>query len=205
MSNEPGEWTGNEANTHTQWCESAVMQLRKLSVEQARIWWDSQEKPVWLEIAPEEEESLEGFADRLELEQYEWEETASIRYAEEKNFQKKEKTRTLRNLELFIYRRRERLGHIRLCREIPEAERVVKGSMLANVCGYLYLMKKLVTVRKPHSVHYLETATSPHKIGATLRPFKKRSNELWQDKRLISKVCYATAVPFELVLRHSRI
>jgi len=101
-------------------------------------------------------------------------------------------------LEWSINRRRERLKHIRQCREIPEASRVIEGSQLAYNCGYLYLMKKLVAVRKPRSVRYEETPKSPHKIGATLRPFKKRSNELWRDKRLLSKAKYATVVPFEL-------
>jgi hypothetical protein len=59
-------------------------------------------------------------------------------------------------------------------------------------------MKKLVAVRKPHSLRYEETPKSPHKIGATLHPFKNRSHELWRDQRLLSKAKYATVVPFEL-------
>lgn len=198
MWQETEEWTGDEAYENMKWCEAAVKQLRELPEEKARAWWDKQDKPNWLELAPEEEESLESFADRLEQDESEWAETASIRYAEERDAEEKEKARALRNLEWSIDRRRERLEHIRLCREIPEAGRVIKGSKLAYNCGYLYLMKKLVAVRKPNSIRYEETPKSPHKIGATLRPFKKRSDELWRNKRLLSEAKYATVVPFEL-------
>jgi hypothetical protein len=198
MWQETEEWTGDEAYENMKWCQAAVKQLRELPEEKARAWWDKQEKPNWLDLGPEQEQSLESFADRLEQDEYEWAETASIRYAEEKDAEEKEKARALGNFEWSINRRRERLEHIRLCREIPEANRAIKGSQLAYNCGYLYLMKEFVAVRKPHSQGYEETPKSTHKIGATRRPFRKRSNELWRDKGLLSKASYVTLVPFEL-------
>lgn len=198
MWQETKECTGDEAYNHLKWLEAAITQLRELPEQAARAWWDAQEKPCWLEIAPEEDEPLESVAERLEQEQYEWAETATVRYAEEKAEDEQARKRLLRTLEGSMNWKRYRLQHVRLCQQIPEPERVVKGSELAGHCGFLYLMKKLVAVRKPYSLCYEETPNSPHKIGATLRPFKKRRNELWRDKRLLPKAKYATVVPFEL-------
>jgi hypothetical protein len=197
MTPEGEEWTGEEAYANMQWCEAAVRQLREMPADAARAWWDAQTKPNWLELAPEEEEPLESFADRLEQEKFEWAETASIRYAEEKAVEEEEKRKARRTLERSLNWKRHYLEHVRLCQTIREVDRGVKGSKLAYEGGFLYLMMQLVAVRYPNLVRYEERPDSPHKIGATMRVFKKRSAELWRDKRMLSVAKYATVVPFE--------
>src|SRR6266542_4477400 len=76
--------TAHDANEHMVWCEATVKKLRELSEEEALSWWENDcQKPDWLEIQPEDGESIDSFADRLEQEEFEWAETASVRNAEE--------------------------------------------------------------------------------------------------------------------------
>ena len=88
------------------------------------------------------------------------------------------------------------LEHVRLCQKTAEAERMVRG-VDPLLWGFIFLMTQLRPVRGRGCYRYEEWPDGPHKIGATMRPFKMRSNELWRE-RLRSVCKYATVVPFEL-------
>ncbi len=193
------EWTAHEAYEHMVWCEATVKKLRELSEEEALSWWENDcQKPDWLEIQPEDGESIDSFADRLEQEEFEWAETASVRNAEEIAAEEEHKKEARRALERGINWKRYRLEDVRFCQKTPEADRMVKSFQYGDHCGYIYLMKQFRPVRTQGGLRYQESPDGPHKIGATMRPFKMRSNELWRERGLLSVCEYATVVPFEL-------
>jgi hypothetical protein len=192
------EWTAHEAYEHMVWCEATVKKLRELSEEEALSWWENDcQKPDWLEIQLEGGESIHSFADRLEQEEFEWAETASVRCAEEKAAEEEHKKEARRALERGINWKRYRLEDIRFCQKTSEADRMVRSFQYGDHCGYIYLMKQVRAVRRGNSLRLEGGPESLHKIGATMRPFKMRSKELWRE-RLLSVCKYATAVPFEL-------
>jgi hypothetical protein len=193
------EWTAHEAYEHMVWCEATVKNLRELSEEEALSWWENDcQKPDWLEIHPEVWESIHSFADRLEQEEFEWAETASVRNAEEIAAEEEPEKDARRALERGINWKRYRLEHVRFCQKTAEADRMVRGFQYGLHCGYIYLMKQLRAVRRGNALRHEAGSDSLHKIGATMRPFKMRSNELWRERRLLSVCKYATVVPFEL-------
>jgi hypothetical protein len=197
MTQATEEWSAHQAYEYMVWCEATVKKLRELSEEEARSWWEKDcQEPDWLEIQPEDVESIHSFADRLEQEEFEWAETASVRCAEEKAAEEEAKEKARRALERGINWKRYRLEQVRLCQKTAEADRMVKG-VDPLLWGFIYLMKQLRPVRTRGAIRYEEWPEGPHKIGATMRPFKMRSNELWRE-RLLSVCKYATVVPFEL-------
>src|SRR5260370_20879416 len=102
------------------WWEATVKKRRELSEEEALSWWENDcQKPDWLEIQPEDGESIHSFADRLEQEEFEWAETASVRCAEEKAAKEEDKEKARRALERAIDWNRYRLEHFRLCQKTP--------------------------------------------------------------------------------------
>lgn len=200
MTPDSDGWTSAEAYEHMTWCEGTANLLRELTEEDARAWWDNDcEHPDWLGIAPEAEESLLSFAERLDCFAVDWAELGvSLDAAEKAATEEKERKKAIRTLEGSINRTRDRLELVRLCQKTPEPDRRDRYSGLADECGYLYLMKKLVPVRTATGVTFESRPTSPYKIGATLRPFKERRDELWREKHLTPVCRYATVAPFEL-------
>jgi hypothetical protein len=76
MTQATEEWSGYEAYEHMTWCDAVVKKMRELSEEEGFSWWENEcQKPDWLEIQPEDAESIHSFADRLEQEEFEWAET----------------------------------------------------------------------------------------------------------------------------------
>ena len=198
MSQATEEWTGHEAYEHMAWCEATVKKLRELSEEEALSWWENDcQKPDWLEIQPEDEESIHSFADRLQQEEFEWAEKASVRCAEEKAAEEEYKEKARRTLERLINWKRTRLEHVRLCQKTAEADRKRRGVEYRGHCGYIYLAKQVGPVRMRRSIRYQESPYGSHKIGKTERAFKMRSKELWRDG-FLRVYWYATVVPFEL-------
>jgi hypothetical protein len=106
--------------------------------------------------------------------------------------------RAARRLNRALDLKRRELELVRLCQEIHESKRAVRGSEIYLECGYVYLMEKLARVREPYSITYVSTPSCPHKIGATMRRMSARSRELWNRKRLILRAKYATVIPFLL-------
>src|SRR5689334_20605600 len=59
-------------------------------------------------------------------------------------------------------------------------------------------MEKMYAKEVPHGIRYVHIAMPNYKIGATSRPIRKRSKELWNNKHLIMIAKFATVVPFAL-------
>jgi hypothetical protein len=192
------EWGGHEAYEHMAWCEATVKKLRELSEEEARSWWEKDcQKPDLLKIQPKDGESIHSLANRLEQEEFEWAETACVRCAEERAAEEEDKEKARRALERGINWMRYRLEHVLLCQKTAEADRKVRAIEYGDHCGYVYLMKQLQPVRMRGTNRYQDSPEGPHEIGATMRPLKMRSNELWRGG--LYRVCkFVTVVPFEL-------
>jgi hypothetical protein len=195
------EWENvnwHEAYERMKWCEQAVKALTERSPQMARTWWDKEcIRPDWLETLPTPGESMDAFAQRLEEEVHRWGEAASILPAEIEAAESEERQQALRALDRGLWHQRRRLELIRQCQSIPEAERK-NHPILCGEFGYTYLMEKHRWVRKERSM-VLESYPQPRfKIGATNRPWKKRSKELIRQKNCMPMQWYATVIPFEL-------
>jgi hypothetical protein len=185
------EWTDHEAYVHMVWCEATVKKLRELSEEEGFSWWENDcQKPDWLEIQPEDGESIHGFADRLEQEQFEWAEAVSVRYAEEEAAEDKMKE-ARRTLKRWIDWKRYRLDLVRLCQKTAQAERRVRVRGLGPFrWGFIYLAKQA-------GFSCPVWPAGLRKIGATWS-VGKRMTDLWREQGLVWVCKYATMVPFEL-------
>ena len=104
-----------------------------------------------------------------------------------------------RSLQRSLSRNQALLERVRLCRSVPEAERTLPKSGLSYFDrGTVYLKERLTRIRKGNSIVLKHTPNCAYKIGKTDRPQKKRSNELWNQKCLLLRAKYVTAVAFPL-------
>jgi hypothetical protein len=117
---------------------------------------------------------------------------------ENREEEKREVESSQRSLLRFVHSVNNKLALIRKCKSIPATERLSRTLDLRWQCGYVYLMEKMVLTGERPNRKYQRVPNPVHKIGKTDRKWKTRSNELWNQYRLIHCDKYPTVVAFAL-------